>query len=437
MAVGNDSISISAKDGVTLEITRDVAKQSKTLADLLASTDETRQKESISLPQFDASTLEKVFEWCEEHGGANTTNKDFMMQANFANEYARHTLTAWQIDFLDRYDAYKWELAVATSYLDVTYLYYATCLVISESLRDRRWREEVPESVSDDVLCDALRFFSYEEINERGPLEPRWNTIIERNIRALPLKVVRAEIAGDEIEVSTKEVFSDLESLNRYAVEKLSIDRFGKRERAAVRAFLSESSARLRVKCLDVGKFPRKMFRACMTMLQKLAERLNLLEEVRLDLSWDRQAECLVEEPDLVAFPACVQKLYVNVYMDDDTEPFVGFVEALCAAWNRSLSIDLVDFLSDPLPLLTKVYEKFANDGELAPLLVIVAVPRSRHLLVSVQEFAESRGFTKASSGRVCVSRACVFAKKRGNDWKIAVEYNNETLNVEINKVGK
>ncbi|KAH7704621.1 S-phase kinase-associated protein 1A [Aphelenchoides avenae] len=115
MAAENDSISITAKDGVTLEITRDVAKQSKTLADLLASTDETRQKESISLPQFDASALEKVFEWCEEHGVADAPHEDFSMQVNFANEYARRELTPWQADFFDRYDAHKWELAVAAS----------------------------------------------------------------------------------------------------------------------------------------------------------------------------------------------------------------------------------------------------------------------------------------------------------------------------------
>ncbi|KAH7673211.1 SCF complex subunit Skp1 [Aphelenchoides avenae] len=64
-----DSVSIVAKDDVTLEVARNVAKQSKTLANLIASTDETRQKEPIRLPQFEASTLDKVFEWCEEHSG--------------------------------------------------------------------------------------------------------------------------------------------------------------------------------------------------------------------------------------------------------------------------------------------------------------------------------------------------------------------------------
>lgn len=56
----------------------------------------------------------------------------------------------------------------------------------------------------------------------------------------------------------------------------------------------------MRVKTVDVGEFPRrsrKAFLAYMSTLKKLAERLNFLEEVRLDLSCDMQAECLIEEP--------------------------------------------------------------------------------------------------------------------------------------------
>ncbi|KAH7704620.1 hypothetical protein AAVH_28183 [Aphelenchoides avenae] len=228
----------------------------------------------------------------------------------------------------------------------------------------------VPKSVSDDVLCDVLRFFRHEEINEPGPLEPRWKSLIEKNVRALPLNVVRADIIGDWIEVSLPEngrviqSFDDLKSLNRYAVEKLNIDHFGEEVLATIRAFLSESSAHLRVKCLCVLYFPGRKFQTCMRTLQKLTERLNLLELVHLDLGPAKvrntnimEVECFAEEPDLLAFPSCVQKLSIYAYVYDDTESFIRFVEIFYTAWNRSLSIELLDYLNDPLPVLSVTNE--------------------------------------------------------------------------------
>ncbi|KAH7669905.1 Protein SKR-5, partial [Aphelenchoides avenae] len=301
--IEGDSISIIAKDEVTLEVARNVAKHSKTLANLIASTDEMRQKEPIRLPQFEASTLDKVFEWCEEHSGVDPAHADFSMPATFSNEYPRYTLTTWQTSFFHRHDAHKWELAVAASYLDIPYLYFSACFLISESLRMRsdEWDEAVPESVSDDVLCDVLRFLSYKDVHARGHLKPRWKRVIKENARRVPLKtVMRADIEGDKVKVSTKKVLDDLESLCCYAVEKLSIDRFGKKECAVIQAFLDESSTRLRVKSLDVGESPRKSrktLRTRMRTLKELTERLNFLEDVRLDLSCDMQVECLVDEP--------------------------------------------------------------------------------------------------------------------------------------------
>ncbi|KAH7716169.1 Protein SKR-5 [Aphelenchoides avenae] len=246
----DDSISIIAKDDVMLEVARSVAKQSKTLASLIASTDETLQKEPIRLPQFEASTLDKVFEWCEEHSGADPEQTDFSMPATFTNEYPRyppHKLTQWHTSFFDRYGVHRWKLTAAASYLDIPYLYFSACFIISESLRTRsdEWDEPVLESVSDDVLCDVLRFFYHVEIEETDPQEPRWKHVIEKNARMIPLKSVSATIEGNEVEVSTEEVFDDLESLSCYAVEKLSFERFGKKERAVIQTFLEEPSARV------------------------------------------------------------------------------------------------------------------------------------------------------------------------------------------------
>ena len=50
---------------------------------------------------------------------------------------------------------------------------------------------------------------------------------------------------GDEIHVSKKKVFDDLHSLSCYAVEKLSIDRFGKKECAITQAFLNDPYTRV------------------------------------------------------------------------------------------------------------------------------------------------------------------------------------------------
>ncbi|KAH7694976.1 hypothetical protein AAVH_37971, partial [Aphelenchoides avenae] len=233
----------------------------------------------------------------------------------------------------------------------------------------------------------------------------------------------------DRICVSTKEVFKILDSLNGYALEKLGIDHFGRKQCATVRAFLSESSARLRVKFFGVHYIPsitRKKFRKSMRTLQKLTERLILLEEVWLHLGSTTQTECFVEEPGLLAFPSCVQKLSVRIDIHGDTDVFV---EALRTAWNRCLSIDVDGSLNDPLPLLSKVYEIFASDGELSPLLIKAAVPLDGPLRDTLEQFAVNRGFSQTTAGG-----ACAYDKKRGSDWKIAIEYNDETLAIEIKR---
>lgn len=63
------------------------------------------------------------------------------------------------------------------------------------------------------------------------------------------------------------------------------------------------------------------------------------------------------DNSDLLAFPSCVQKLSIYAYVCDDAESFIRFVEIFYTAWNRSLSIEMLDYLNDPLPVLSKVYE--------------------------------------------------------------------------------
>lgn len=63
------SLSIVAKNNVTIEVPLAVAKESKTIRRLIASDDDPRHKKPILLKQFSVSTLEAVFEWCEANRG--------------------------------------------------------------------------------------------------------------------------------------------------------------------------------------------------------------------------------------------------------------------------------------------------------------------------------------------------------------------------------
>lgn len=52
-----------------------------------------------------------------------------------------------------------------------------------------------------------------------------------------------------------------------------------------------------------------------------------------------------------------MQKLSLIVSIDVDTQSIVGFVDVLYAVWNRSLSIELAEYIRDPLAILAKAYE--------------------------------------------------------------------------------
>lgn len=56
---------------------------------------------------------------------------------------------------------------------------------------------QVPADVSDDVLCDILRFLSSRKFSERAKaMTGRWARVIEGNKRCLPLLEKEAELLG-------------------------------------------------------------------------------------------------------------------------------------------------------------------------------------------------------------------------------------------------
>ncbi|KAH7699027.1 hypothetical protein AAVH_33872, partial [Aphelenchoides avenae] len=241
---------------------------------------------------------------------------------------------------------------------------------------------------------------------------------------------------GDKFEIKprSKEKRVDLDTLNQYAITLLAITDFGTKQYAAVEQFLVGSSGRLRVQIVDFGGFSEEscdIFRSQLRLLTRFCGRVDFLEHVRIALSCDMHTESVMEELGLLAFHAVVKELSLYVSMTAGNEELLRFVEAVSSSWNRTLSIELAETLSDPITVLSKLHKNF-SDGSLIPLVVTVFVAsEAEH---SVHEFLVDNGFEESCARDFYDDFDGVFAyeKERDGGWTMRVEYVFAKLGIEI-----
>eukprot|EP00735_Rhodelphis_limneticus_P013172 TRINITY_DN671_c0_g1::TRINITY_DN671_c0_g1_i1::g.28815::m.28815 TRINITY_DN671_c0_g1::TRINITY_DN671_c0_g1_i1::g.28815 ORF type:complete len:173 (-),score=13.15,sp/P52285/SKP1A_DICDI/51.92/5e-50,Skp1/PF01466.14/2.3e+03,Skp1/PF01466.14/1.5e-34,Skp1_POZ/PF03931.10/1.7e-22,Skp1_POZ/PF03931.10/5.6e+03,Ribosomal_L22/PF00237.14/3.3,Ribosomal_L22/PF00237.14/32,SOCS_box/PF07525.11/1.3e+03,SOCS_box/PF07525.11/0.58,Med15_fungi/PF05397.7/4e+03,Med15_fungi/PF05397.7/15,Med15_fungi/PF05397.7/28 TRINITY_DN671_c0 len=116
-------IILKSSDDKEFSIDRDVAMMSKTIADLLADTDD----QAIPLPNVTSNILIKVIEYCTHHAQNKNAPED--------------DLKTWDQEFMKIDQAVLYHLTLAANYLDIRPLLELCCKTVADMIRGKSAEE--------------------------------------------------------------------------------------------------------------------------------------------------------------------------------------------------------------------------------------------------------------------------------------------------------
>jgi S-phase kinase-associated protein 1 len=140
-----DLVTVQSSDGTEFKMTRDAAKASKTIRELLESMEEMGAdptngcSEAIPLPNVNSKALAKLVEYCSKY--------PFSSPAPLVpNDQSKslYALSDWEKTFLDVPNDFLFELILAANYLDIEPLLSLCCKNVANMLRGKN-PEEIRE----------------------------------------------------------------------------------------------------------------------------------------------------------------------------------------------------------------------------------------------------------------------------------------------------